>query len=136
MSRQVKFHLAVVYVLLTLSVCVNFLQGRRLLELSGTLNAQQRAVIEGQTVPVLHVKDSSGRPYVIGYSKDALPTVLYFFSPSCPWCRRNSPAATSLAQQLSGKYRFVALSLHSGGVAQFVERYSFNVPTYTNPEAS
>src|SRR5258708_38181114 len=46
-------------------------------------------VLLGEAVAPLRVKTLDGKPETIAYATQSQPTVLYVFTPSCPWCRRN-----------------------------------------------
>src|SRR5262249_6626125 len=47
------------------------------------------------------------------YIDDKLPTLLYWFSPTCGWCKVNLPNFEALAAQAQGRYRFVPVSTAS-----------------------
>jgi len=53
--------------------------------------------------------DASGRRVHLAYDT-GVPTVLYYFSPSCRWCNRNWANVEHLAAATRGRYRFVAVT--------------------------
>jgi hypothetical protein len=84
---------------LVLSMVLNGVQGRRILQLENQRNVGT-ALLEGVTVPRLSVRDLEGRRYLIEYGPSRVPTVLYVFSPTCRWCRSNAGRIESLGVSL------------------------------------
>src|SRR4051812_2455743 len=73
---------------------------------------------KGASVPPMPVQALDGRSATISY--EDTPTVLYIFSPTCPWCRRNLPNVRKLFADAGTRYRFVGLSLEENGAAAYV----------------
>jgi thiol-disulfide isomerase/thioredoxin len=84
----------------------------------------------GSKVPSLIGADVMGRPVSVDFPNDR-PTVLYVFSPSCGFCKKNERSAERLASALSGHIRFVAVSLDRDGLFEWLNlvRPQFSVIT-------
>lgn len=93
--------------LLLISVGLNAAQAAKIRGL--TEPATQMPAIIGQTAPVLTGIDGAGRAQTFAFSGE-LPTLVYFFSPTCDWCERNWDNVAALAQHGTGNYRFVAIT--------------------------
>jgi peroxiredoxin len=115
---------------LGLSITVNVLLASRL------LRAQQ------PTAPKLNV-GAMAQPFV-GQSVDgnvvrvdyqsAMPTILYYFSPSCGWCERNWANVRALTQQTRGRFRFVGISTTAVSAEFLRERHlDFEVAANLSP---
>jgi hypothetical protein len=86
----------------------------------------------GQVLPPLTVRDPAGNDNVIEYRQVTSPTVLYIFSPSCSWCERNFSRIKQLAQLNKRGFRFIAVSLVSDGLPQYIGAHPLGIPTYSN----
>lgn len=118
---------------LTLSVAVNFLQGTRLIALQKAADGggSQITLSAGTRVPDMHVQTLKDRDAILPFEKATQrPTVAYVFSPSCVWCRRNAASLASLAAQTKAQYDFVAVSLSSIGVQEFLASNPLSFPVY------
>lgn len=117
--------------LLVLSIALNALQGKRLVELRQSAADANPDLQVGAHAADLHVKDLSGRDMTLSLGARApKPKVLYVFSPSCGWCRRDVTAVNSLVRQISTKYDFVGLSLSTQGLREFTPKYHDAFPVY------
>jgi hypothetical protein len=92
--------------LLGLSAAMNLLQSERLKAACGR---EERPAI-GTRVPAIDVIASDATPTRIDYSRGTLPTIFYYFHPSCSWCERNWESVRTLADATRGRYRVVALT--------------------------
>jgi len=113
---------------LIISICLNGYLFRRVRTESG-LHFSAQSISKsfiGTHVPDLLTKDEAGRQIVVQW-KSAPNTGLYYFSPSCIWCRRNSKALQSVVAQVGSRYRVVALSATSTGLTNFEQKY--HLPT-------
>ena len=94
-----------VVVLLVLSGSLNILLSAR----ASSEGARSSAVLPvGTRVPALAGVSARGT-LVVGFPS-SLPVLLYYFSPTCGWCRRNWNNVMALAEAAKGGYRVVALS--------------------------
>ncbi len=86
----------------------------------------------GSWVPSLQGKAASGEPMGIDYADRDTPTVLYVFSPLCRWCKSNFDNATALQRAVSGRYRFVGVSLTSNGLTDYLTQNKIAYPVVTD----
>lgn len=105
--------------LLMLSVGVNVMQARRL---KAIVDAN-KSVVSSVGHPVVPVRgySLSGEPVIELVAKD-VPTVLYYFSPSCAWCTRNWDNIRALERGANGRYR-VLLVTRARDVASYLKEH-------------
>lgn len=65
----------------------------------------------GQRIGSLYGVDLAGHPATVAFGVDSRPTVLYVFTPTCIWCKRNLANLKSLMSAGSRRFRFVGISL-------------------------
>ncbi|HUR21420.1 MAG TPA: hypothetical protein VMZ90_11465 [Vicinamibacterales bacterium] len=93
--------------LLMLSVGVNVMQARRIKTM---VNAKAAAVSSvGRRVVPLEGFSPEGTPVLRDVARD-VPTVLYYFSPTCVWCDRNWDNIRALEGGAQGRYRVVLVT--------------------------
>lgn len=56
-------------------------------------------------------------------------TIVYAFTPTCVWCKRNLEAMRTVAAHAPG-YRFIAVSATADGLAEYVKANRIEVPVY------
>lgn len=54
--------------------------------------------------------------------------VVYFFSPRCEWCRKNSASLETLNRSLPAGWRLIAVSLDENGLDKFIDDFRVTVP--------
>jgi peroxiredoxin len=86
----------------------------------------------GTVMPPLRVLDSAKNSASIPYDDISIPTVVYVFSPHCGFCRKNAKNIASLANQVSGRFRVIGVSLQTDGIDKFVEETGITFPVYTD----
>ena len=120
------------WLLLGLSLLANGIQGTKLLHLYDDVDQRNTGstLAPGVTVPVIQAKTLEGKLESIDYASSSVPTVLYVFQPGCSWCERNSENIAAMTRQLSGKYRFVGLSLATDGLPEFLKKHQIQFPIY------
>ncbi|NWG14760.1 MAG: TlpA family protein disulfide reductase [Acidobacteria bacterium] len=84
-------------------------------------------------VPPIIAEDIDGHPVLISYGDFSVPTILYVFSPSCPWCRRNVKNIKYIASQLHEQYHFVGLSLSKNDLKSYAKEFQYTFPLYCEP---
>ena len=94
-----------VVVLLVLSGSLNILLSARVSSEGARISA---VVPVGTRVPAL--AGVSARGTLVVSFPSSLPVLLYYFSPTCGWCKRNWNNVMALADAAKGGYRLVALS--------------------------
>jgi protein-disulfide isomerase-like protein with CxxC motif len=65
----------------------------------------------------------------IKWGADAKSTIVYAFTPTCVWCKRNLEAMRTVAAN-AHDYHFVAVSLTGDGVGDYVKANNLRVPVY------
>jgi hypothetical protein len=115
--------------ILVASLAANVLQFRRT-----NRSASVVAPAVGQVMSPLRVRDTSGAWALIDYRGDR--TVVYFFSPSCIWCKVNRPIIKELAEQKKHEFQFLAVSATPKGLGEWLKSdyhwpavYSFDSPS-------
>jgi peroxiredoxin len=85
---------------------------------------------KGTTVSPLTATRLDGQPQTLSYAEKK--TVLYVFTPSCPWCKRNLPNIKHLVATRGAEYRFIGISLEAEGLSSYVTEHQLPFPVYTN----
>jgi len=132
MNKDKRYGLALSLLLLA-SVSVNFILARKLNRLT-VLSRLDGALEIGASAPPLKVSDLSGRLTQINILGQSKPTVLYVFTPSCIWCRRNESSIKYLADHAGQQYRFIALSLTHVGLPEYVRKHELGFPIFCDPD--
>ena len=96
-----------VTILLALSAGINVLQAQRIRSLNAANIPVSPAI--GQAAPPIQGFALDGQPQDISL-RAGVPTVVYFFSPTCSWCERNWANVEALRNQAAGRYRVIAVS--------------------------
>jgi len=133
-TKNSKLFLRVLVVLLSLSVFVNVLLARKvdhLRYIERTLRGESQ-LQPGEIVPALSLKGLDGKNIFFPYGDSELPSIIYVISPGCSWCEKNQKNAESLAKKVSGKYRFIAISLESKGLEQYMKNHQISFDVYTD----
>lgn len=111
--------------LLVVSVAVNVAQAHRLRAVIAPLAP---SALLGRTVRPILAADREGRPTTIRFDRN-VPTVLYYFSPSCGWCERNWDNVREMANRADGRYRVVAIATETS-LADFAVRRELAFEVY------
>ncbi len=124
-------------ILVVLSVSLNVLLVQKLRSLAGAQSARisERLVKIGATVPPIAANRLGGHEEVIFYNDAPHPTVLYVFTPPCPWCARNLDNLKALVDKESGEYRFIGVSLSEEGLAEYVRKNQLRLPVFSGLSA-
>lgn len=85
---------------------------------------------KGATVSPLIATRLDGKQQTLSYAEKK--TVLYVFTPSCPWCKRNLPNIKRLVELKGTEYRFVGISLEAEGLSPYVTEHQLPFAIYTN----
>jgi hypothetical protein len=121
-----KSDVGVLFLLLGLSLAGNVYQFRRTF---GGAPAPTHLLAPGDVVAPVALTTLDGRSETLSYGNG--PTVLYVFSPTCPWCLRNIPNLKRLVEGAGRQYRFVGLSLDEKGVSAYVAEHQLPLAVYT-----
>lgn len=126
--------LLILAVLLVCSLGINMLLARRVTRLQ-TLVSRMKSesrLVQGDKVPGITARDLQGHTAVLDYAGTDLPTVLFVITPKCGWCTKNIMNMRTLAANASDRYRFIALSLESDKLAEYVTQKKLEFPVYTD----
>ncbi len=114
---------AVGAVLLVLSACVNVLQAQKIRGLVGF--ADKKGALVGTKAPPIEARTPDGQPVRMTFDA-GLPTVLYYFSPTCGWCDRNWTNLEAVAANAKNRYRVVAIT-SAQGIQSYAEKHALRV---------
>lgn len=121
--------------MLSLSVALN-------VGLAVTLNRARTALeppafASGNTAPAMRLQSETGTLTTVAYGLNDLPTLLYWFRPSCSWCEANLDNFAALAAQAPGRYRFLALSSASPlELSEYARRHNITFPLFSIDETT
>jgi peroxiredoxin len=122
-----KSDVTVVLVLLALSLAANVYLTRRLVQ---PRTPPPPALTRGAVVPQFTATRLGGAEETVSY--DGEKTVLYVFTPTCPWCKRNVPNIKRLVEAKGSEYRFLGISLDEKDLSSYVAQYELAFPVYAN----
>lgn len=121
-NKTPPFRHLLVFCLLALSAITNLLLVGKVRELRSTITAlkSEHSSTPGTRLPPLTAQDMSGQSVTIRFDEIQVPTLLYVFSPSCGWCRKNEDNISSLASQAGDSIRIIGLTLSTDGLTEYV----------------
>lgn len=121
-SGTVGLRQLLVMSLLALSAITNVLLVFKVRELRGVVAAikSEGSIQVGTHLPPLTAQDLAGQSTAIRFSDTDRPTLLYVFTPSCGWCKKNEDNIKSLSNQTGDKVRMVGVSLSQAGLTEYV----------------
>lgn len=125
-----KTDVTLLLICLAVSFAVNIILAYRLNKLQPTV---PEPLASGEMVPALAVVSIAGVKEVIEYSNDKRPTIVYMFTPACPYCYGNLDNIKYLAKNKANEYRFIGISLDDAKLSDYLEEVSLNFPVYTRP---
>jgi peroxiredoxin len=125
-----RSYLLVFSVILLLSVTLNVVLVRRV----NSLTTKKPSTDVGMAIGSVSLTDPSGKPVKINLRGDDRPTVVYFYRPTCGWCRKNLMNIKELAKQLAqtGRGEVIGISLDQAGLTEYVRNSDLGFPSYTN----
>jgi len=135
-GRAFGFPQIVVVLLLGLSAITNGLLVFKVRELRGVITAlkSEETIQVGTHLGPLTAQDLTGQGTAIRFSDTDRPTLLYVFSPSCGWCKKNEENIKSLVNQTGDKIRMVGVSLSREGLDEYL-RARFPQVKVVTPDA-
>lgn len=124
----------VLAVFLVCSLAINLLLTRRLASATKLVTAMkaESRLGEGDTLPPISAKDPQGQIARLDYQNSNLPTVVFVISPTCDWCTKNIMNMRALVEKAGDRYRFVAFSLSSDKLLNYVKENKLEFPIYTD----
>jgi hypothetical protein len=113
-SGAVGLRQLLVMSLLALSAITNVLLIFKVRELRGVVAAikSEGSIQVGTHVPPLTAQDLTGQSTAIRFSDTDRPTLLYVFTPSCGWCKKNEDNIKSLATQTGDRCEWLGSRFH------------------------
>jgi len=83
--------------------------------------APRPALVAGTALPSIEAQEVGGAPAHLKFEDDPRPTVIYVFSPTCIWCKRNLDNLKSLVGADHGRFHWVGLSTLNAGVSDYLK---------------
>jgi len=128
--------LRVVIVMLVTSVAINIALAYKLSRFDHLVSATREQRLQpGTSVPPLKGVDLRGQVQTLVYNAENKPAILYVFTPTCIWCKRNLDNLKTLVAHESGEYRFIGVSLAKEGLPEYVVAQGLTMPVYTGLSA-
>jgi hypothetical protein len=124
-----------ILILLVISATINVALARKVQSANAKLEKiTQPKALSGVRLDRLQVSTQRGEPSYVDFTKDAIPTLLYVFRPSCGWCNKNLDNVHELARASAANRNFqiVGISLDEEGLQDYVKTADLNFPIYTN----
>lgn len=98
----------------------------------GVVKSEGRLAI-GSYVKAFSAKAMDENPTTINYSDMGVPTILYIFTPKCSWCLRNIQNIKATAQQTTGRFRLIGVSLSSENLKEYILQHDLTIPIFAEP---
>jgi peroxiredoxin len=90
---------------------------------------------KGDQINVVTVETLQGVRMKLADTFQAQPTILYGFSPSCQWCKKNYGAMRETAEvAIKRGFRFIGVSTTRSGLKAYLEKYPAPFPVYVLPD--
>ena len=117
--------------ILCLSVAVNVVLTYQLSQVRSEM-LESAPVSIGERVKTIALVARDGTRSTYEFEGAGLPTLVYWFRPSCIWCEANLPNVEALARQAGEKYRFLAVSDSSPAeLSRYASSHQLGFPVYT-----
>ena len=90
-------------------------------------------IYEGEKAEGLRLRTLKRDPISIDWNAGKRGTIVYYTSPDCVWCQRNTEAANMAYQRASALgYRFVGVSLKADGLSEYLAQHKIPFPVYVD----
>jgi hypothetical protein len=130
LSKLAKNSGTLAVVFLFISVMVNVILTYQLRR--GRSEIQSPVFSAGERASAIALVATDGSHSTYEFGNAALPTLIYWFRPTCSWCEANLPNSEALAQQAEGRYRFLAVSDASPAeLARYARSHHLGYPLFT-----
>jgi hypothetical protein len=134
MSRKTISSSAFFTIVLAFSVALNVYLARRVDTQRAYISYLKSSKPEiGAVVPPLDVTDMSGAARRVDYPESGPTTVIYIFSPDCPWCARNLGNLRAVATSVHGRFRLIGVSLKEDGLRDYLAASKLPFEIYHSP---
>jgi peroxiredoxin len=134
-SNSIGILLPITLVLLTVSVIINFSLTQRLRAVNVKLRQidLESKLVEGSKLQDIDARNLDGTPTTFSLSSTSKPTIIYYFSPACGWCRRNEDNFKALFEKKRGDFQFVALSNSHEDLQEYIADRKWEFRTLVEP---
>jgi peroxiredoxin len=96
----------------------------------GSGDGGDKPLAEGVSLIDLSVTDLNHSASSLRLRRDGPPTLMYVFSPSCHWCKRNLQPMQALMSLEKTQYSTVGVSLTDLGLSQYLRENPMPFPVY------
>jgi hypothetical protein len=93
----------------------------------------------GSIAPRLQLLSLDERPVTVDFADvQGAGTIVYYMSPTCPWCARNEASIAALATQVAPRFRVLAVGpvAEAELIRRKVQRSPTTYPVYLLPEST
>lgn len=114
---------AVLPTLLALSIALNVALSQKAMSLHDQLAVKRRVLpvaAEKKQIPPIVGKTLDGKDVRVSFQSAKTGTIIYVFSPSCVWCKRNLANMLELERSTRGRYDFVGVSQSTKDLQDYV----------------
>jgi peroxiredoxin len=110
-----------ILVLLLALASGNAVQGYRIRRLTQAVDqlAWRHSLHEGDVLPAFISLNPRGEREEVVRDRPAKPVLLYWMSPTCPWCARNEANFRTVVAAVRDRYDVIAVSATFDGLARF-----------------
>lgn len=108
--------------ILSVSLLMNLILGVAYVRLARQLvlpSMSAETVSAPKTIPSLILERRDGTAVRLDFASQERPTVLYFLSSTCEWCKRNTNGVRALHAARRESYRFVGISVGPSPFSDF-----------------
>jgi hypothetical protein len=100
-----------------------------------TSSPVEERIVPGETAPPLKAKTLDGRDVTMATKDTPLPTVVYVFSPTCGWCKRNHSSVEALIKAAGARYRFVSVSMQRQDLSDYLAERPTAAQVFMEPSS-
>jgi peroxiredoxin len=90
---------------------------------------------EGDRIADVTLETPTKQRIPIKWEADGKATIVYLFTPTCVWCRRNIEAMRAL-EEAARDYHFIAVSLTRDGVSDYIAANHLTFPVFVADEVA
>jgi peroxiredoxin len=89
-------------------------------------------LVAGDSVPDIRGRSAAGELIDIRFANGARPTILYYFDPHCPWCKRNAANFNALVSAVQSRYNVLAYTAVLLNLNEYRTQTGLSVPVITD----
>ncbi|HXM45296.1 MAG TPA: redoxin family protein [Bryobacteraceae bacterium] len=117
--------------LLACSLLINVALAHRL-NTARTDALNSKSLVAGDSVPDIRGRSAAGALVDVRFANAAKPTIVYYFDPHCPWCKRNAANFNALASAVHSKYSVLAYTAVILNLNEYRTQTNLSVPVITD----